>query len=179
MRHPHRGNRNLPARPYGPAEIETGPEALPFPPVWGEPRGPVIYQCCIVTRAYPWKAPKVSKSGVVKLWNQTVSYKQWKSWATDVQMDLIRSYRLEGGRCVNYPVDLDMLFVAALDRTPADRTNLGKSFEDILQGIVYANDRLVRLGNIGRVFIGEAGRPGSTFAWDGPERVHFRVVSLA
>lgn len=152
--------------------IATGEEAEPPAGVWRPAADRVIFQCLIETRAYPWKAMSVSKA-------QRPSYRRWKSWSADVGMVLNLYYRSWGGRCVQSPIDLDMLFVLDPKGSPPDRTNLGKSLEDLLQGIIYTNDRQVQGGDVRRVFLGDpiVGREGER--WEGAERIHFRVISLA
>lgn len=157
----------------------VGEEARPSPDIWRPAFGLVLFECMIETRCYPWKSPRIGRGGAASFRNQPKSYRSWKSWSTDITMVLPTLYRLDHHAMVEGPVDLDMLFVTDPRRKPADRTNLGKALEDILQGIVYANDRQVRGGDVRRVFLGEPvyGREGQT--WQGPERVHFRVTSLA
>lgn len=134
----------------------------------------------IETRAYPWKAPKVSRSGRAPRNRQHNSYNHWKSWSADISMVLMGLFRHEcdGQAVLMSAVDLDMLFVLERGRSIPDRTNLGKALEDLLQGIVYVNDRQVSGGDVRRVFIGDRVRPGSTMRWEGPERIHFRVTLL-
>jgi hypothetical protein len=157
----------------------VGEEAIPRPNVWFPASGRVIFQGMIETRCYPWKAPKTSLHGGVRKSKQSRSYQVWKSWETDIAMVLMPLYRLTtGGKILDGPVDLDLLFVVETGRTPADRTNLGKSLEDIFQGIFYVNDTQVRGGDIRRVFLGEPVYGWEGLRWEGPERVHFRVTSL-
>jgi Holliday junction resolvase RusA-like endonuclease len=158
--------------------IETGPDAEPPAGVWRSPFGPVIFQCMIETRAYPWKAPKVTRTGRVFKRSQPAAYNRWKSWCADITMAMMTLYRMEVGYCLDSVVDLDTLFVMDGRHPCGDATNLRKSFEDILQGIVYVNDRQVQGGELRRVFLGDPiiGREGDR--WDGAERIHFRVTSL-
>jgi hypothetical protein len=158
--------------------ILVGAEADPA--IWQPPRGEIVFQCCHLTGAKPWKAPKANRQGKVIFKRQSRSYRTWKSWSSDIKMELFLTYRLHDGRTVDGPVDLDVLFVLAPGPHPPDRTNLLKSFEDLLQGFPYVNDRQVQGGDARLVFVGDrmAGFPEGA-RWLGPERIHWRVTSLA
>jgi hypothetical protein len=149
------------------------------PGIWRPAPGRLVYQCCHVTRARPWKAPKANRKGKVILKHQTGGYRTWKTWSAEITMDLYLYYRLNDGVTVDGPVDLDILFVLGHAPHDPDRTNLLKSFEDLLQGFPYRNDRQVQGGDSRLVYIGEPvhfGEGGKT--WEGPERIHWRVSLL-
>lgn len=158
--------------------LVVGEEADPG--IWRPACGPVVFQCCHVgTRARPWKAPRANRYGKVILKRQSGGYRRWKSWSTEIKMDLYLYYRFHGGLTVDGVVDLDVLFVIAHQDHDPDRTNLLKSFEDILQSFPYHNDRQVQGGDSRLVFIDDSvigGQEGER--WEGPERIHWRVTSL-
>jgi Holliday junction resolvase RusA-like endonuclease len=157
--------------------VVVGTEADPG--IWPPHAGRVIFQCCIATRAHPWKAFTVGRKGRALSQSKGLQYHRWKSWSAEVRMVVSHFVHLEIGRDPYLgPVDLDMLFVLDPRGQVPDRTNLGKSLEDILQGLIYANDRQVVGGDIRRIFIGNQVVPGGTVRWEGPERIHWRVTSL-
>lgn len=154
------------------------------PGIWGPPSGILVFQVCIHTRVIPWKAPKTTRHGAVPLKFQSKSYQHWKKWTGQVQ-DLLRwaFHQTDRGHCPeNFfgpdSLDLDMLFVILPGGNPPDRINAGKCVEDLLQGIVYRNDRVVRGGDVRRVFMGDKIRLGEDLNWEGPERMHLRVVAV-
>lgn len=158
--------------------LVVGQEADPG--IWRPACGPVVFQCCHVgTRARPWKAPRANRYGKVILQHQKGHYRTWKSWSSDIHMELGLKYRLLGGVFHNGPVDLDLLFVLSSEGHHPDRINLGKAFEDLLQGIVFDNDTVVQGGDVRRVFLGDPVTGGQEDErWEGPERIHWRVTSL-
>jgi hypothetical protein len=136
----------------------------------------------IETRAIPWKAPRVSREGKVSLKAQSSDYQKWVTWSHQIRPLITWAWHQEGHRydpVDDRPFNLSMIFVLRKSgKTPSDRMNLGKSLEDILQGICYPNDRQVRGGDVRRVFLGEPMLPMAWRAWEGTERLYLNL-SLA
>lgn len=147
-----------------------------FAPCWAPAAGTVLFQGMIVTRAIPWKAPRVNMEGKAPLSRQSKDYQAWKRWSGGIQILLMAMY---GGKPHEGPVDLDMVFVLEPKGSPPDRLNLGKGTEDLLQGIVIVNDRQVIGGDVRRVWLGTEVNPWTPLRryWAGPERFHVRVTS--
>lgn len=129
------------ARKDRPSRRKRKPKA---PPVEAdnEPREPgsVICHGTILGRAVPWKAPTVSRAGGVV---HGRDYKRFVAWQAEVRRQaapLMGRRRPYGG-----PVALEMTFyLNPRGGTPPDPTNLQKSTEDAMQGILFVNDRQVQ-----------------------------------
>ncbi len=159
-------------------EVLVGDDAEPG--IWSA-SGSVVFRARIDTRAVPWKAPKTTRYGGVPLRLQSKSYRHWKDWSNWMIVLLKWAAGEQGIRRpfpAGYGLDLDMLFVLEPGGTPPDRMNCGKSVEDLMQGIVYDNDRDVRGGDVRRVFIGDRVMLGHGSRWEGPDRIHIRVSAV-
>jgi Holliday junction resolvase RusA-like endonuclease len=131
-------------------------------PVELEPAGTVICEGEIPERPVPWKAPTLGANGGAIRNRSYVAYKTW-------QAVVAAHARVAMGRKRPYagPVALCLAFhLSKRPGSPPDLSNLVKSTEDALQGVVYRNDTTVRRISAERIV-------GSTE----PDRVRFRVVA--
>ena len=94
----------------------------------------LIFEGMVVGRAVPWKAPNVTRRG-------TFRDKKVKKWQSHVKWQTLQ---YKQGEPYDGPVMLDLKFIMrGRSGLLPDLTNLTKALEDVLQGIVYVNDRQV------------------------------------
>ena len=127
--------------------------------------GTVLAEGEIPGRAVPWKAPKVTRYGGIV---QTREYKRYRAWQDEVHLRAAthRCGRRRWPYCG--PVSLSLRFYLRRDgRGNPDTSNLVKSFEDALQGAIYANDSQVYRVTAERIFTSTE-----------PERVEYHVAAI-
>ena len=127
-----------------------------------EPAGTVICEGVIPGRAVAWKAPTIGRNGGCV---PNRSYKAYKAWQDVVRL---HAEQAMGRRKRTYqgPVSLCFWFYLAPKGSVPDTSNLVKSTEDSLQGVVVVNDRQVKRIAAERILTAQE-----------PERVEFRVVA--
>lgn len=127
-----------------------------------EPEGTLICEGFIAGRPTPWKAPTLGRNGGTVRTRDYKTYKAWQEWVALQAKLLMGRRRPYGG-----PVALSARFVLApRPGKPPDRSNLLKSFEDALEGIVIRNDTQIIDGPTTRAITDTE-----------PQGVRFRVVA--
>ena len=131
-----------------------------------EPPGTVIAEGFVPGRPVPWVAPKVGRNGGCV---PTRSYKRYQDW----QLLVRHTAAVQRPRRKHWPfggrVELRMRFVLRPrgGRGNPDTSNIVKSTEDAIQGVLIVNDSQVDRIRVERVFSGTE-----------PEGVSYQVIAL-
>jgi Holliday junction resolvase RusA-like endonuclease len=135
-------------------------------PIDLEPTGTVIAEGTVVGRACPWTAPHLGRNGGCIPSRGYKRYQQWQmlvKHTTSAQKPRRKAWPYGG------PVELRLRFVLCKrgGRSNPDTTNLIKSTEDSMQGVLFVNDSQVQRIHAERVFCSQT-----------PERVEYQVIAL-
>lgn len=106
--------------------------------------GQVVAEGVVEGRAVPWKSPTLASNGRggLRVDRHARGYSDYLAWKQEVALRAAQ-YRPRGGP-YGGEVELQATFyLRTRSGTVADTTNLMKSFEDALQGVIYQNDRQV------------------------------------